>query len=81
MAKVIELSEKKCIVIEAKNIGFLKAVKDIGSAELEGIEELAQETIIDARDAVPAGFEVVSVETQVLADGKNIFVSIFAEKK
>lgn len=79
MAKII-LDGNDCVVIEARNIGLLKAVKDIASSELEGIEELAEETTTDALKAVPEGYDVVNVGSQLFSDGKNILVTVHGKK-
>ncbi|MFA6396547.1 MAG: hypothetical protein WCW84_11330 [Sulfurimonas sp.] len=80
MAKVVMLSSNKCVVLEARNIGFLRAVKDIASSELEGLEALAEEAVIDANKALPEGFEATSVDVQVFNESKDVFVKVFAQK-
>jgi hypothetical protein len=81
MAKVVMLGANKCVVFEAKNIGFLRAVRDIASTEYEGLEALVEETTLDANGVLPDGFEVIGVDVQVTDNNKDVFVKIFAEKK
>lgn len=79
MAKVINLGDL-CVVVEAKNIGFLKAAKDLVSSELEGIEQLAEESIKDAAEAMPSGYVVTDVQVQVFPNGKDLMVKVIGKK-
>lgn len=80
MARVVMLGSEKCMVYEARNIGFKRAVKDVAASELDGLESLAEETTMEAFKALPVGFVVVSVSSQVVCQEKDILVSIFAIK-
>ena len=79
MAKIINLG-KVCVVVEAKNIGFLKAAKDLVSAELEGVEELAEDVIKDAAAAMPEGYEIADVDVSIFPNGKDLLVKITGKK-
>lgn len=79
MAKVINLGDV-CVVVEAKNIGFLKAAKDLVSSELDGIEELAEESVKDAAAAMPEGFTITDVQIQALPNGKDLMVTVTGKK-
>lgn len=80
MAKVVHVNSNKCVVYEVRNIGFLRAVKDLASSEGEGLESLAEETTADAIRSVPSGYIANNVNTQALNNGKDIFVTVYAEK-
>jgi hypothetical protein len=80
MAKVVHVNNSKCVVYEVRNIGFLKAVKDIASSEGEGLESLAEETTSDAIKKVPSGYIASDVKAQVVNNGKDVFVTVYAEK-
>lgn len=79
MAKVIDLGNV-CVVIEVKNIGFLRAAKDMVSSELDGIEELAVESVKDAASAMLDGFTIVDVQVQSLPNGKDLMVTVTGKK-
>lgn len=81
MAKIIMFGDDKCVVVEAKNIGFVKAMLDIVSDELGGMERLAEEAIKAAAESLPEGFDIQSVDTQIFPNGKDLLVKIFAVKK
>lgn len=82
MAKVVEYDDIVHI-IEAKNIGFLKGVRDVVIAhELEGIEELTEEITNDAVQKVPEGYRIESIQTQVYGTtAVNVMVTITARKQ
>ncbi|TDA63637.1 hypothetical protein E0765_07320 [Sulfuricurvum sp. IAE1] len=81
MAKVVPISDTKCVVLEARNIGFVKAAIDIVDNELNGVEALCEGMIVDAKKALPEGFEAVSVEVSPSKDGKDFLVVLTGEKR
>lgn len=82
MAKVV-MKDDVALIIEAKNIGFLKGLRDTVIAnELEGLEELTEEAAKDAMDNVPEGYCIESIQTQVFGGATaNVLVTVTARKK
>lgn len=82
MAKVLTLSKSKVQIVVAKNIGFLKAAKDVlaGGGELEGVEELYLEAYQEAIREIPVGFQVVSSDIKIIKE-LNIMILVNAERE
>lgn len=80
MAKVM-VYDNVAIVVEARNIGFTKSVRDyVFSDELDGLELLIEETVGNAVKSVPVGFIITNIVPQVFNDGKNVLVTVSASR-
>lgn len=82
MAKVVYKGDV-ALIIEAKNIGFVKGIRDAVMAdELEGLEGLTVEVATDAMKSVPEGYCIENIQTQVFGTAAvNVIVTITARKK
>ena len=81
MAKLVRLNDYRVQCVVAKNIGFLKAAKDVlaGGSELVGIEELYVEAFKEASGIVPDGYYISNSELQIIKE-LNVIVIVTADK-
>jgi len=81
VAKILYLNEKRVQIVEAKNIGFIKAVRDVisGGGELEGIEILIEEAFNEAKKKAPEGYEVIKSDIKIISE-TNVLIVLTLEK-
>jgi len=81
MAKVMEKGDL-LVVVEAKNIGFLKGLKDTIDTELGGMETLATQAVEDAVKAVPVGCNIKDIRVQAFGGvNDNVLATVIAKRR